>query len=67
MNPFFQSFNNQYRQPSMSEQFRNFASTFRGNPREQVEQLLRSGQMTQAQFNEYSQMANQLSSMFRHR
>lgn len=65
MNPFFQNFNNQYRQPSMSEQFRNFVSAFKGNPKEQVEQLLRSGQMTKEQFNEYSQMANQLSSMIR--
>lgn len=65
MNPFFQNFNQPPRQPSISEQFRNFASMFKGNPKEQVEQLLRSGQMTQEQFDEYSKVANQLGSMFR--
>lgn len=62
MNPFFQSFN---RQPSIADQFKNFASAFRGDPKQQVQQLLQSGQMSQKQFEEYSQIANQVSSMFR--
>lgn len=37
--------------------------TFKGNPRDAVQQLLNSGQMTQQQFNQYSQMANQIMSM----
>lgn len=39
--------------------------TFRGDPRQVVQQLLDSGQMTQSQFNQYSQMANQIVSQMR--
>ena len=63
MNPFYNPPSNQ----SMIEQFKKFASMFRGNPKQQVEQLLRSGQMTQEEFNEYSKMANDLSSIFSRR
>lgn len=31
-----------------------------GNPREEVQRLLNSGQMTQQQFNQYSQVAQQI-------
>lgn len=37
--------------------------TFRGNPQEEVQRLLQSGQMTQEQFNKYAQMANQIAHM----
>lgn len=39
--------------------------TFRGNPQEEVQRLLQSGQMTQEQFNRYAQMANQIAPMIR--
>lgn len=42
---------------------RNFKKTFNGNPRQVVEQLLNSGQMSQAQFNQYSQIAQQVAQM----
>ena len=65
MNPLFNKFGNQQNQsPSMIQQFNQFASNFRGNPRQKVEELLRSGQMTKQQFDEYSQMANNLRQMF---
>lgn len=61
MNPLFNRFGNQQNQnPSMIQQFNQFASNFRGNPRQKVEELLRSGQMTKQQFDEYSQMATNL-------
>lgn len=41
-------------------QFNQFKSTFNGNPEQQVKQLLNSGQMTQEQFNQLAQTANQL-------
>lgn len=44
---------------NMINQFRQFKSQFQGDPREQVQQLLNSGQMTQEQFNQLSQMASQ--------
>ena len=34
--------------------------TFTGNPKEEVQKLLNSGAMTQDQFNQYAQIANQL-------
>lgn len=34
--------------------------TFQGNPREEVQKLLNSGQMSQAQFNRLSQQAQQI-------
>ena len=39
---------------------RRMQKTFRGNPQEEVQRLLQSGQMTQEQFNRYAQMANQI-------
>lgn len=34
--------------------------TFTGNPKAEVQKLLNSGAMTQEQFNQYAQIANQL-------
>lgn len=43
-------------------QFNQFRQTFNGqqNPQQMVQQLLNSGRMTQEQFNQLSQMANQI-------
>ncbi len=41
-------------------QFNDFKRTVTGNPKQMVESLLQSGQMSQAQFNQLSQMANQM-------
>jgi len=40
--------------------FNQFSSTFVGNPETQVKQLLQSGRMSQEQFNQFAQAANQL-------
>lgn len=40
--------------------FNQFRSTFSGDPRQRVQQLLNSGQMSQEQFQQLSQMATQL-------
>ena len=47
----------------LAQQAREFRKQFSGNPRQQVEQLLASGRMTQQQFNEYSQIAQQVAQM----
>ena len=39
----------------------NLKKTFNGNPKEEVERMMRNGQLSQAQFNEYAQVANQIS------
>ena len=41
-------------------QARNFRKQFTGNPRQEVERLLQTGQMSQQQFNQFSQMAQQI-------
>ena len=43
----------------------NFRSTFQGNPREEVQKLLDSGQMSQDQFNRLSQQATELQKLFK--
>lgn len=39
------------------QQFNQFQSTFQGNPQQKVQELLQTGQMSQQQFNQLSQMA----------
>ena len=41
----------------MIQQFNQFKQTFQGDPRQQVQNLLDSGQMSQEQFNQLSSMA----------
>lgn len=43
---------------NIMQQVNALASSFRGNPRAEVEKLISSGQMSQAEFNELAQMAN---------
>ena len=47
----------------MMQQFQQFKAGFRGDPRQEVQRLLQTGQMTQAQYNQIQQMAMQLSQM----
>lgn len=42
---------------AMIQQFNQFRQTFQGDPRQQVQHLLDSGQMSQEQFNQLSSMA----------
>ena len=41
-------------------QFNQYRQTFMGDPEARVKQLLQSGQMSQEQFQQLSQMANQI-------
>jgi hypothetical protein len=41
-------------------QARNFKNQFNGNPRQEVERLLQTGQMSQQDFNRFSQIAQQV-------
>ena len=49
---------------NLMNQFNQFKNNFRGNPEQQVKEMLSSGQMTQNQFNQLSQLANMFSKMF---
>lgn len=46
-------------------QFEQFKKNFKGDPREEVQRLLNSGQMSQEMFNRLSQTATQLQSMLK--
>jgi hypothetical protein len=56
-NPFFESMKGRSQQPSIMQQFDAFRKNFQGDPKEKVQELLNSGQMSQEQFNMLSQMA----------
>lgn len=59
MNPLFQQMNNNA-QNLIIQKFQQFKQQFRGNPQEQVQQLLNSGKITQDQYNRAVQTANSL-------
>ena len=56
MNPLYGQMN----QGNIIQRFQQFQRMFRGNPQEQVQQLLNSGKVSQEQYNKAVQMANQL-------
>ena len=72
MNPLFQQLNGNRAQQApmnnkfgqMMQQFQQFKKSFRGDPKQQVQDLLNSGKMSQEQFNELSQMAKQFQNLF---
>lgn len=71
-NPLFNMFGPQAQNGSpfgnmanLLKQFNQFKSTFRGNPQEKVQELLNSGQMTQAQFNQLSDLARQFQNIMK--
>ena len=47
----------------MMQRFQQFQQIFRGDPRQQVQQLLSSGKISQAQYDQAVQMAQQLQRM----
>lgn len=49
--------------PQMIQRFMQFRQNFNGDPRAQIQQMLNSGQITQSQYNQAVQMAQQLQSM----
>ena len=63
MNPLFNSMGGQMPQNNMGQLLKNFEqfkAQFSGNPQQMVQQLISSGKMTQAQYNQLAQLANQL-------
>lgn len=61
-NPIFNSLQQNPMQPIMNrlDQFR---KTLTGDPRQQIQQLMNSGRVTQQQYNQAVQIANQLQRM----
>lgn len=65
-NPLFQQLGgSQPMNNNLLAKFRQFKSQFQGDPQQKVQELLNSGRMTQAQFNQLSQMAQQFKGFFK--
>lgn len=64
-NPLFSVLGGNTRQPDngfaqMMQDLEDFKKNFTGNPRQKVQELLRTGQMSQEQFNALGNMASQI-------
>ena len=69
-NPLFSMFGGMNAMPNsnmmqLMRQLMQFKQSFKGDPRQQVQQMLNSGQVTQEQYNRAVQMANMLQQMFK--
>lgn len=51
-------------QNNLVTQFNNFKKYFTGNPRAQIQQMLNTGRVSQAQYNQAVQKANQIRQLF---
>lgn len=74
-NPLFGGFKPPYPMPqkqdpmsmlnNMLTEFNNFKAMYQGNPYQQVQQLISSGQLSQEKFQQLSEMAKQIQTLFR--
>ena len=62
-NPLYNAMKQNNPLDQLAQQARDFRKQFSGNPREEVERLLKTGQMSQKTFNELSQIAQQVAQM----
>ena len=60
MNPLFNQFGNMQ---NVMDSFKQFKSMFNGDPQQQVQQLLKSGRVSQQQYDEAVKKANELFKM----
>lgn len=65
-NPLFNLMGGNQMQNPMLQQLMQFRNSFKGDPRAQVQQLLNSGKVSQQQYDQAVQMANQIQKMFRY-
>lgn len=61
-NPLYNGMNQQ--QNNIMQKFQQFQRMFKGDPKQQVQQMLNSGRVSQQQYNNAVQMANQFMKMF---
>lgn len=61
-NPLFSALGGQQMNPmaQLVADAKRLQQTMTGNPKQMVEELIKSGRMSQDQFNQYAQIANQL-------
>jgi hypothetical protein len=66
-NPFFSAFGRQVGNDPMSQmisEFKRFSESFKGDPRQEIQRLLDSGEMTQQQLNQLQSIAGQFRQLF---
>lgn len=63
MNPLYNDMN-PGNQNNLIQRFQQFRQNFKGDPQQQVQQLLNSGKVSQAQYNQAVQIAQQFQRMF---
>ena len=61
-NPLFSMMQNQMPN-NLMQRFQQFQQMFRGDPRQQIQQMLNSGKISQGQYNQAVQMAQQFQRM----
>lgn len=66
-NPLYKAFgNSQYgNMNGLLRQFQQFKNNFKGDPREQIQQMLNSGRISQEDYNKAVQMANTFQRMLK--
>ena len=62
-NPLFNMMGNQNPMSGMMQRYQQFQRMFTGDPRQQIQQMLSSGKVSQTQYNQAVQMAQQLKRM----
>lgn len=62
MNPLYNEMQNN--NGNMLQRFQQFRQNFKGDPQQQVQQLLNSGRVSQQQYNQAVQLAQQFQRMF---
>ena len=64
MNPLYNEMRTNTVPDNFMSKFQQFRQNFKGNPQEQVQQMLNSGKVSQADYNRAVQMAQQFQRMF---
>lgn len=65
MNPLYNMMNPMGNMSGLLQQFTQFRQSFRGDAKQQVQQMLNSGRITQEQYNRAVQLAQQIQGMMR--
>lgn len=63
MNPLYNQMQQQGQQNNLLQKFQQFKQSFHGDPKQQVQQLLNSGRVSQQQYDRAVQMARQFQQM----
>lgn len=62
-NPLYNAMNGNQGNNSLLQRFQQFRNSFRGDPRQQVQQMLNSGRISQTQYDQAVQQAKALQKM----